>query len=169
MILLCALVSCGKRDAERELENYLDGRWRLKELNCYKDTTVPTETYQLPDTYDVIFDFNGREVTYSVSPKCNITTTGEYIISHVTFTSGEASMVNMLGGGTCTDSIGDDRGAGSATVDLEVTSSHTSNLLWSYDKDTKLLTMTFPTAFKGTSNINFCNASCVCSGVFVED
>src|SRR5690606_27811956 len=118
------IFGCGKKDDERDLYNYLDGRWRLKKIICFRDTPEPVETYHISDNLNSTFHFYGREVKYKVEPNCIIQVRGQYNLSHETFSSGKVSLINLYGGNTCNINLTEANGAGNPAVDFNVTSSH---------------------------------------------
>ena len=170
LILFGVLISsCGIRDDDKILKSYLDGAWKLQEINCYKESQNPTETYQIPPSHIAVYNFDGGYLTYTVSPGCGITTKAQYNVAHYTLTSGGTAFFNVLGGGICSVSVLDDLGAGTSVISLEMTSSFTSNLLWAYVGGENKITLTHPTSFKGSSNNLFCNSKCTCIGELIPN
>lgn len=164
VILLITLfaANCGKRESSEEFVNYLDGTWRVEQINCYLDSSTPVEYYVLSKEIDIIFKFESRSVTYTVTPDCGISTKGNYTMGHTSYTSGYANLLNLLGGGTCIIDESEENGAGKTDISLEVTSSFSGDLLWRWDKNLNRLHLTFPTSFKGSTNVNFCDEECTC-------
>jgi hypothetical protein len=166
-VLVVLLASCGIRQEKSPLENVIDGKWLLKELDCYlANPTTPEENYVINTSLDtILFDFNGRDVDYGVSGTCSVTSDGQYRINFSSTTTGTITIYDLLGGNECNITIFETGGAGNISVKFEITSSYSADLDWTYKTDGSLY-MRFPSSFKGSNVSTRCNEDCNCYGKF---